>query len=237
MCIVIRMVSPPLGKCGQPPAVVVQRLAAEATLPVYHDSTGFARITLIYKKKRPEPKFGSLFGAEDMTFPRTKKQSTGLFFAACGRPCCSSPQLRIPNKNPHGGVRHGDLCLVRKMGLEPTRHRHTHLKRACLPIPALPQIAFDCKKDSSTFGGIKSSPILQLFPAWGHLSKVSIYFYAQCQSWPKLYAHNRRSFLLCFVASYETSLFTWHSCTESPILYTSRKQQYGGLSVLHGIRL
>ena len=157
--------TPPLGKCGQPPAVVVQRLAAEATLPVYHDSTGFARITLIYKKKRPEPKFGSLFGAEDMTFPRTKKQSTGLFFAACGRPCCSSPQLRIPNKNPHGGVRHGDLCLVRKMGLEPTRHRHTHLKRACLPIPALPQIAFDCKKDSSTFGGIKSSPILQLFPA------------------------------------------------------------------------
>ena len=31
-------------------------------------------------------------------------------------------------------------CLVRKMGLEPTRHGHTHLKRACLPIPALPQI-------------------------------------------------------------------------------------------------
>ena len=69
MCIVIRMVSPPLGKCGQPPAVVVQRLAAEAALPVYHDSTGFARVTLIYKKKRPEPKFGSLFGAEDGTFP------------------------------------------------------------------------------------------------------------------------------------------------------------------------
>ena len=76
---------------------------------------------------------------------------------------CSSPQLRIPNKNPHGGIRHGGLCLVRKMGLEPTRHRHTHLKRACLPIPALPQIAFDCKKYSSTFGGIKSSPILYLF--------------------------------------------------------------------------
>ena len=45
----------------------VQRLAAEAALPVYHDSTGFARVTLIYKKKRPEPKFGSLFGAEDGT--------------------------------------------------------------------------------------------------------------------------------------------------------------------------
>ena len=56
----------PSRKCGQPPAVVVQRLAAEAALPVYHDSTGFARAALIYKiykKKRPEPKFGSLFGS------------------------------------------------------------------------------------------------------------------------------------------------------------------------------
>ena len=25
-------------------------------------------------------------------------------------------------------------CLVREMGLEPTRHNHTHLKRACLPF-------------------------------------------------------------------------------------------------------
>ena len=38
--------------------------------------------------------------------------------------------------------------LVRKMGLEPTRHRHTHLKRACLPIPALPHKAtpWHCKE-------------------------------------------------------------------------------------------
>ena len=28
-------------------------------------------------------------------------------------------------------------ALVREMGLEPIRRRHTHLKRACLPIPAL----------------------------------------------------------------------------------------------------
>ena len=40
------------------------------------------------------------------------------------------------------------FLLVRKMGLEPTRHRHTHLKRACLPIPALPHKAtpWHCKK-------------------------------------------------------------------------------------------
>lgn len=50
--------------------------------------------------------------------------------------------------------------LVRKMGLEPTRHRHTHLKRACLPIPALPHNALslyhllrfcqDCFSSNST---------------------------------------------------------------------------------------
>ena len=41
-----------------------------------------------------------------------------------------------------------ERCLVREMGLEPTRHRHTHLKRACLPIPALPHKAmpWHCKK-------------------------------------------------------------------------------------------
>ena len=33
-----------------------------------------------------------------------------------------------------------ERCLVREMGLEPTRQRHTHLKRACLPIPALSHI-------------------------------------------------------------------------------------------------
>ncbi len=40
---------------------------------------------------------------------------------------------KLPNGEPLGS-------LVRKMGLEPTRHGHTHLKRACLPIPALPQM-------------------------------------------------------------------------------------------------
>ena len=34
-----------------------------------------------------------------------------------------------------------ERCLVREMGLEPTRQRHTHLKRACLPIPALSHIS------------------------------------------------------------------------------------------------
>lgn len=39
---------------------------------------------------------------------------------------------------------HGPFVLVRKMGLEPTRHGHTHLKRACLPIPAHSHIHLCC---------------------------------------------------------------------------------------------
>ena len=34
------------------------------------------------------------------------------------------------------------FLLVRETGLEPVRLRHTHLKRACLPIPALSHICF-----------------------------------------------------------------------------------------------
>ena len=34
------------------------------------------------------------------------------------------------------------LILVRETGLEPVRLRHTHLKRACLPVPALSHICF-----------------------------------------------------------------------------------------------
>ena len=154
-----------------------------------------------------------------------------------GRPGCSSPQLRIPKRNPVGGVRQRGLFLVRKMGLEPTRHRHTHLKRACLPIPALPQIAFDCKKDSSTFGGIKSSPILQLFPAWG----------GTCQKSASIFMHSAKvgqncmrtiDDLFCCALSHPTKhCYLLDIIVQKNILYTSRKQQYGGLSVLHGIRL
>lgn len=32
------------------------------------------------------------------------------------------------------------MVLVRETGLEPVRQRHTHLKRACLPVPALAQL-------------------------------------------------------------------------------------------------
>ena len=33
--------------------------------------------------------------------------------------------------------------LVRAVGLEPTRHKHTPLKRACLPIPACSRFNID----------------------------------------------------------------------------------------------
>ena len=38
--------------------------------------------------------------------------------------------------------------LVRQMGLEPIRQGHTPLKRACLPIPALPHMKLSCPADS-----------------------------------------------------------------------------------------
>ena len=50
---------------------------------------------------------------------------------------CIKVKQKVPLPHSHA-IR--APCLVRKMGLEPTRHGHTHLKRACLPIPALPQI-------------------------------------------------------------------------------------------------
>lgn len=52
-----------------------------------------------------------------------------------------APQCTKKKKTPLGVF----FFLVRKMGLEPTRHRHTHLKRACLPIPALPLVALTAR--------------------------------------------------------------------------------------------
>ena len=63
--------------------------------------------------------------------------------------------------------------LVRKMGLEPTRHRHTHLKRACLPIPALPH-SIDCKVDSTTPRVQKSSIFCKICTARGGYPKKVI---------------------------------------------------------------
>ena len=63
--------------------------------------------------------------------------------------------------------------LVRKMGLEPTRHRHTHLKRACLPIPALPH-SIDCKVDSTTPRVQKSSTFCKICTARGGCPKKVI---------------------------------------------------------------
>ena len=37
------------------------------------------------------------------------------------------------------------LFMVRVTGLEPVRQRHTPLKRACLPIPALPHLFSFCR--------------------------------------------------------------------------------------------
>ena len=48
--------------------------------------------------------------------------------------------IGITTKSPETIAVSGLFDLVREMGLEPTRRKHTHLKRACLPVPALSQI-------------------------------------------------------------------------------------------------
>ena len=42
----------------------------------------------------------TLHGRSDGIFPRTKKQSTGLFFARCGAPSCSNPRPSGNKKDP-----------------------------------------------------------------------------------------------------------------------------------------
>ena len=69
-----------------------------------------------------------------------------MIYQAYGNPQSSSSSLReTPTSawiNKKGTFdRQKFLSMVRGMGLEPTRQRHTHLKRACLPIPASSHIA------------------------------------------------------------------------------------------------
>ena len=51
-------------------------------------------------KNTPQLLARYLFGDPCVHLPRTKKQSAGLFFAACGRPSCSIPRTEAPKKLP-----------------------------------------------------------------------------------------------------------------------------------------
>ena len=64
---------------------------------------------------------------------------------ACALPHFESGSFRIGQRKPIIRTRplsetdSDYMDLVRETGLEPVRHKHTHLKRACLPVPALAQ--------------------------------------------------------------------------------------------------
>ena len=119
MCIVIRMVSPPFGKCGQPPAVVVQRLAAEAALPVYHDSTGFARVTLIYKRKGPNRSSG-LFLVRKMGLSRALKNNPlDCFFPPAGGRAVPVLSSEYQTKIPMAGYAMGTFVWCGRWDLNP----------------------------------------------------------------------------------------------------------------------
>lgn len=57
------------------------------------------------------------YGRSDGIFPRTKKQSTGLFFARCGAPSCSNPRPSGDKKDPQPKL---EVLLVGVTGFEPT---------------------------------------------------------------------------------------------------------------------
>ena len=57
------------------------------------------------------------YGRSDGIFPRTKKQSTGLFFARCGAPFCSNPRPSGDKKDPQPKL---EVLLVGVTGFEPT---------------------------------------------------------------------------------------------------------------------
>ena len=63
-------------------------------------------------KNTPQLLARYLFGDPCVHLPRTKKQSAGLFFAACGWPSCSIPRTEAPKKLPSlsWGAFFGDPC-------------------------------------------------------------------------------------------------------------------------------
>ena len=65
-----------------------------------------------YKEKSTTSNEVVLLGDPCVHLPRTKKQSAGLFFAACGRPSCSIPRTEAPKKLPSlsWGAFFGDPC-------------------------------------------------------------------------------------------------------------------------------
>ena len=82
-----------------PPQAAVAS-AAGCSIPVW--VTIYARHLLKskYKEKSTTSNEVVLFGDPCVHLPRTKKQSAGLFFAACGRPSCSIPRTEAPKKLP-----------------------------------------------------------------------------------------------------------------------------------------
>ena len=98
----------------------------------------------VLKKNRPHPVDGSLFlvretGLSSQLSKAPPALSPGSSPLRGSHPeFVSSPVLKKNRPHPVDG----SLFLVRETGLEPVRLRHTHLKRACLPVPAFSQVRF-----------------------------------------------------------------------------------------------
>ena len=77
------------------------------------------------------------------SFPTRQKQPGHFHVRAVLRSddMTKSRDGRFSEKQKGSSLQAGASFLVRMTGLEPVRHGHTPLKRACLPVPAHPQIS------------------------------------------------------------------------------------------------
>lgn len=83
---------------------------------------------------------------------------------------------KVPHQKRRGTRTCVSSFLVRAMGLEPTRpYGHKHLKLACLPIPASPQISLFIISDNFTFVKHKNLHFRFLFYV---LAFATFYLYA-----------------------------------------------------------
>ena len=109
-------------------------------------SVAFQVPSFSHKTKRPPNWVVALFGARDGTFLSRTKAPPGLS-PKPRRPSVAAFGVRfksrLKTKNSRHPVGDGSFFWCERRDLNPYVERHTHLKRACLPIPALSLITTD----------------------------------------------------------------------------------------------
>ena len=80
----------------------------------------------------------------------------------------------IRTRPPQGKTGSDYIGLVRVTGLEPVRQRHTHLKRACLPVPAFSHMKRPITTRRRHYYSTGKAPCQQLFVTFSGVFPVSV---------------------------------------------------------------